>query len=87
MNGQQKIPPQFESAQNAKALIGIVTEGIKEIPLTQGKVSLVDEKNYQWLSQWKWFAMKSSHGNGFYVARHAKVGGDTRHGEKPRGTG
>ena len=29
---------------------------MKEIPLTQGKVALVDNSNYDWLNQWKWCA-------------------------------
>ena len=27
---------------------------MKEINLTQNKVALVDDKDYEWLSQWKW---------------------------------
>lgn len=27
---------------------------MKEIPLTQGKVALVDDEDFAWLSQWKW---------------------------------
>lgn len=26
----------------------------KEIPLSQGKVALVDDADFEWLSQWKW---------------------------------
>jgi hypothetical protein len=28
----------------------------KEIELTQGKVALVDDEDFEWLSQWKWQA-------------------------------
>lgn len=30
--------------------------GTKEIPLTQGKVAIVDAADYDWLMQWKWCA-------------------------------
>jgi hypothetical protein len=28
---------------------------MKEIPLTQGKVALVDDADFDWLNQWKWY--------------------------------
>src|SRR5579859_2501899 len=31
---------------------------MREIPLTQGKVALVDDADFDWLNQWKWCAMK-----------------------------
>jgi hypothetical protein len=34
----------------------------KEIPLTLGKVAVVDAADYEWLSQWKWYARPASHG-------------------------
>lgn len=30
----------------------------KEIPLSQGKVAIVDATDYEWLSQWKWHAQE-----------------------------
>jgi len=40
---------------------------MKEIPLTQGKVSLVDDGDYERINQYRWYAQKS--GNVFYAAR------------------
>lgn len=40
---------------------------MKQIPLTQGMVALVDDADYEFLSAWKWYALK--HGRTFYVVR------------------
>jgi hypothetical protein len=40
---------------------------MKEIQLTRGQVALVDDADYTWLNQWKWFAQKFN--NTFYAAR------------------
>ncbi len=34
---------------------------MKEIKLTQCKVALVDDNDFAWLNQWKWFAAKNKH--------------------------
>jgi hypothetical protein len=52
------------SAPSATAPTG--TGIVKEIPLTQGKVAIVDAKNYEWLSKCKWYAIK--HRDTFYAA-------------------
>ena len=44
---------------------------MKEIQLTQGKVALVDDADYEYLNQWKWHANKN--GNKFYASRSITV--------------
>jgi hypothetical protein len=29
---------------------------MRTIPLTQNKITLVDDEDFKWLNQWKWFA-------------------------------
>lgn len=43
----------------------------KEIPLTQGKVALVDDEDYERLNQFKWFASKN--GKTYYAIRKSKI--------------
>lgn len=49
----------------------------KEIPLTQGKVALVDAEDYAYLSQWKWHAMKQKNGIYYAVRNIVKDGKQT----------
>jgi hypothetical protein len=44
---------------------------MKEIPLTQGKVTLVDDSDYERQSQWNWYVRLDSHGN-WYAQRKVK---------------
>jgi len=52
-----------ESARIATLPIGTY----REIPLTQGKVAIVDPEDYEWLNQWKWYA--HAHGKRWYAER------------------
>jgi hypothetical protein len=45
----------------------------KLIPLTQGKYAIVDDENYEWLSQYKWHTHKSR--NTFYARRQKQIKG------------
>lgn len=55
------------------------TTEYREIPLTQGKVALVDLSDYDWLNQWKWHAYLSPKVQRFYAARNGpKVDGKKR---------
>ncbi len=42
---------------------------MKKIPLTQGKFALVDDADFEWLSQWKWCAVKGR--STYYAMRTA----------------
>jgi len=44
---------------------------MKQIPLTQGKFTIVDDANYEWLNQYKWFAKKK--GESFYAVRSIRM--------------
>jgi len=49
---------------------------MKEIKLTQGKVTLVDDEDYEWLNQWNWYVYKNKSENStrHYAARRRKNG-------------
>lgn len=44
----------------------------KEIPLTQGQVAIVDDEDYEWLMQWKWYAIYRKNAKLFYAGRTEK---------------
>jgi len=44
---------------------------MKKIPLTRGMVALVDDTDYEWLNNWKWYAMHNH--NTFYAVHNIRV--------------
>jgi len=49
---------------------------MKEIPLTQGKVALVDDADYEWLNQWKWYVVQDV--RTFYVLHKVRLAKNKR---------
>jgi hypothetical protein len=45
---------------------------MKLIALTRGLSAMVDDNDFDWLSQWRWQAMKS--GRNFYASRDVRIG-------------
>jgi hypothetical protein len=46
---------------------------MKQIPLTKGQFALVDDADFEWLSQWNWYAMEVN--SGYYAARSIRCKG------------
>ncbi len=46
---------------------------MREIPLTQGKVALVDDVDYDWLNRFKWCAHQNKNGL-WYAHREMRIG-------------
>jgi len=51
---------------------------VKTIPLTQGKVAVIDDRDYRRLSKYKWCALKHHGGRLWYAVRSKKVKGKTQ---------
>ena len=47
---------------------------MKTIPLTQGKITIVDDDVYEWASQMNWYALAACDSNIWYAARNVNVG-------------
>lgn len=42
---------------------------MKKIPLTRNQEALVDDADYDWLSEWTWYAQWNTHTKSFYAVR------------------
>jgi hypothetical protein len=52
--------------------LSVFTEDImREIKLTQNKVTLVDDSNFEYLNQFKWYALRSN--NTYYAVRNIRL--------------
>ena len=49
------------------------------IPLSKGKTAIVDAKDFNWLSEWKWYAVSFRTSKGFYAIRTGLVGDGYSH--------
>lgn len=47
---------------------------MREIPLTKGYVALVDDEDYEWVSQHEWCVLTSSQSDAVYAQRHGDSG-------------
>lgn len=58
----------------------IYSEGFamsRRIPLTQGKFAIVDDEDFEWLSQWKWHIHKQD--STYYARRSWRANGKVHH--------
>ena len=55
-----------------------IGDKMKRISLTQGQFTIVDNKNYEWLNQWKWCAAWSRSNQSFYATRSTNKNGKQR---------
>lgn len=48
---------------------------MKLIPLTKGQHAIVDDEDFEWLSQWKWHVRYDRYTKSYYAGRMGKIDG------------
>jgi len=71
MNGCQESQ-MSEDVPDVSPIISTEPRRQREIPLSQGKIALVDEEDYERLSRHRWYAYKSD--NTYYARRNTRIG-------------
>lgn len=52
---------------------------MKILPLSKGKVAIVDDNDFETVNQWKWSVVSGGSPGLFYAARHIKIDGQWKH--------
>ena len=52
----------------------------KKIPLTKGQSCIVDDEDYGWISEWKWYAVWYKSVNDYHAMRKVRLGPKKRRG-------
>jgi len=55
-----------------KGMTAVFGYDMKEIPLTQGKIAIVDDDDFEWLNQWRW------HYSNGYAVRNVWINGNCK---------
>jgi hypothetical protein len=70
--GKYKNPAEFIGVKKMENILKSILKigghiDMKEIKLTRGKIALVDDLDFEWLNQFKWFVLTGTHT--FYAGR------------------
>lgn len=77
---KKNMPTRFVAYHSSSASRTIladsyISEDVRAISLTRGMVVIVDAADYEWLNQWRWYALKTSRSGAYGAARTIYVPG------------